>query len=1054
MNFSRHCTPRSDARHRLGLPLLTLALAASGIGCYHATGFQRPPLMVAEIPAEGGDRVGGIKSAAGPGDYYIGNDFIGLSVDGTPFGEREGSTIAGAISGGSVVDAGVVALDSSYKQVPLASDLLERLTPVVNQDPELPIVFSTYTATNFEDRAILEMRGSVYDPAARIAGGTRDASGRIQQVEVVHTLEMGKLSRYVTLETTLKNTGSSSLGIRNIGDALIQQGAGFRLLIPATETLGGQPVTGWGTDFDGSNFSQPLTTSVKAAMVAMMGAEPADYSTDMHSSLGLVAEDGQPLAVAADPQHALTNFRPEFPRRMVAGSLPVDALGAGQSITHRRRLYIYGASTVNSIEPFANQATVLFNRMLQDRVSADKKVEDHGVLIVSPFGSAARTGHVPTLFRFERNLGTTAAPVWKLERMEWWEPMNSPGLGNYYSRLLSSILYSPTQNTFEMILPEGSYRVVAYNGKGERVEETHFRDAWAANERPYSKMPLVVDYEKPFEISTAEVLTPDRDSIVSSTGNQVRPPAGYLTLQTTAANSYAYQPARFTLTGLAGTPDPDLPRRRVVTSVYSAAYKQKLPGQSYTGAYLVSGANSAFGVHFQTGYTLGLPLGQYRTLATHGPLAPLDVADSKLDAYQGSALVNLMSFEEGHPAGWLSFDMPGPTMATSGGIHPFEALSSALAEGVNVLAYTEEDHYPHITRIRDEFRYDFNLPNQEAEYTKILGQDPLMAGARTSRLEGRDQSGQLKAYGTASALFDLNVAPSARRNGARISKGWTLADFLSQGGGTFSVIHDPRGPQGLFTLQGFDRTVALGSGVNAWWNRSSALAMGRTHGSFDALELLRGEGCTPATAGIWWTRFKDLRLDWFALLNQQLPTAFTKALGLSSAHTTYDTPVGLARTYLKASDVTQEKLNLVKEALQKGAAVASTGPLLDVTVNNGGPGALVTGSTLSISITYYAPAWVPVDEVRVVWNGTVVRTLTPAEFTADAADTRKRTATVTLPAPKDGWVVVEAGAPLSATAPYRAGSAWSTVMKGIFPMAVTNPVFVDANGGGYVAPGL
>ena len=55
---------------------------------------------------------------------------------------------------------------------------------------------------------------------------------------------------------------------------------------------------------------------------------------------------------------------------------------------------------------------------------------------------------------------------------------------------------------------------------------------------------------------------------------------------------------------------------------------------------------------------------------------------------------------------------------------------------------------------------------------------------------------------------------------------------------------------------------------------------------------------------------------------------------------------------------------------------------------------------------------------------------------------------------KDSWIVVEAGVPLAATGVYRAGTPWNQIQKGIYPIAVTNPIFVDVNGGGYTPPGI
>jgi hypothetical protein len=54
--------------------------------------------------------------------------------------------------------------------------------------------------------------------------------------------------------------------------------------------------------------------------------------------------------------------------------------------------------------------------------------------------------------------------------------------------------------------------------------------------------------------------------------------------------------------------------------------------------------------------------------------------------------------------------------------------------------------------------------------------------------------------------------------------------------------------------------------------------------------------------------------------------------------------------------------------------------------------------------------------------------------------------------------VVEAGVPLTATGPYTAvqnplAPVWSAIMRGIYPIAVTNPIFVKVtSGNSYVPP--
>ena len=92
---------------RPGLWLSALALALASQACYHATGVQRSAPAVEEITSGLGDRVAGVKAAAGPGDYFLGNDAVALAVDGVPYGSP-GVTIAGALSGGSAVTSALL----------------------------------------------------------------------------------------------------------------------------------------------------------------------------------------------------------------------------------------------------------------------------------------------------------------------------------------------------------------------------------------------------------------------------------------------------------------------------------------------------------------------------------------------------------------------------------------------------------------------------------------------------------------------------------------------------------------------------------------------------------------------------------------------------------------------------------------------------------------------------------------------------------------------------------------------------------------------------------
>jgi hypothetical protein len=1061
-------------------------LGLGGLGCFRATGLSRPDTVVEEIPSTGGDRVAGLKATAGPGDFFLGNDSVELAVDGASFGGGRVGQF-GAYSGGAVLDIGSIALDQSFHRVSMPTDMLERLGPVANQDPDLPLVFDQFTPLEGNNSASLGMQGYLLDPKGKL-GVTTDAQGRVPGVTVSHQITLNQGQLFFTLVTTLTNGTGTTLPVRNLGDYLSQHGGGFRFVVPAVSAFDGTALSAeWGVEIPGSDFTSPLSTSVKAPMVGLMGAESAGNTFDSHASLGILPSDGGMLLVASDPQHALTENRPNFPSRLVVGSTAQDSVPAGQSITYSRRLYIIGGPSSSSSLPA--ETTTVFSLMAQDQ--AGLTGGNVGFLSYNSFGTAALGGPLQTEFRFERYIYSGSNPTdpsnlanaanWRLERVEWREPTETPA--SYGPGMFLPVIPDPNNPGVSY-----RYRLSARNANqqsdplnlGTNVYVNSTNSA-LSSQTSYIPTPITPSVTQVWKV--AEALSPERADVLDATGNVIK------TLQTAHAfsarqagtlESGGLNPLRITLaTTDVGGKDPNMQRIRVLNGVYNQVYKAKTSAASNFGAYQYIAGNQVFGTAFGANYSavaMYFTPGNYLAYATRGPMSHLD--SLPVNAFDGQTNTShgFVVFPPTLPTGWTSFDLPAPSQATTGGFNPGEILSSAVAEGVQVVARTEQDVLTDPIALQAEFRAEIDTNYVSDAQRAPLGIDPFVVGARSSTL----------ADGFTTALFP--PAPTADRNGgARPSTGWNLADFITQAQGAYNIVHQPCGTNGLFTVRGFDRTVPLGTGVNAWWTQTGPASLGKHMGDFDALELLRAQGCDPADPTAWYAEFATVRDDWFAILNQQTPTAFTKGLGLSAAQFSLDTPVGLARTYLNVgstlttvlqtglSQVEQALQNnvapsyetvstpmtaLVLTALQKGAAVASTGPLLDVSVGGVGPGGLVSGpagTSVDLSISLYAPDWIPVDEVRVVVNGVVVTTVPSASFPAvSASDNRLRTFSLTVPMPngKDAWLVVEAGVSRSQAGPYKAGTPWNKIMKGIYPIAITNPIFVDVNGGGYTPPGL
>jgi len=1040
------------------LTLSALALGAGAMGCFRATGLSRPDVAVEEIPASGGDRILGLKATSGPGDFFLGNDSVQMAVDGAAFGDREGQF--GAASGGAVLDVGTISLDQSFHRVSMPTDMLERLGPVANQDPDLPLVFDRYIPGTDVNSVHLDMQGYLLDSKGKLGATT----GRVAGVSVLHRISLNKGELFFTLETTLTNGSGATLPVRSLGDYLSQHGGGFRFVVPARATFDGTPLSTWGVEIPGSDFTStptsPLTSSVAAPMVALMGSESAGNTFDYHSSLGLMPLDVNPgsvnsgpvdsVLVASDPQPALTENRPRVPGRLVVGSPAVAELPDGQSLSYRRRLYILGGPSYSSVQPA--QATTLFSLMAQAR--AGFRSESIGYLAYSAFGTAARGGPLQTEFRIERLTPTG----WQLERVEWREPMENSSTNGAIGMLLPVVVPDPKSPGVSF-----PYRLSARNADQTSPlidQGTNLLDS----SRSYLKTPIMLSTTQPWQM--AEALSPERAEVTDSLGNIVKSKQTAHLFSARQAGTLEFgglNPLRLTFQGLSGS-DPSMQRIRQLSTTYSQILKSKFFVGTNFAAYHYTAANQVFGTTFGATASPGVMYftpGEYLVHATRGPMSRLDSLPVKAFEGQSDVSHGFVVLPPTLPLGWTAFDLPAPTQATTGGFNPGELLSSALAEGVQVVVRTEEDVLTDPTALRNEFRFEIDTVAVSDAQRAPIGNDPFVVGARSSALGD----------GFTTALF--TPAPTTDRNGgARPSKGWTLADFITQAEGTYTIVHQPRGATGLFTVRGFNRTVPLGSGVNAWWTQVGLVPpLGKHQGDFDALELIRAEGCDPADPTAWYTLYSNTRDDWFAILNQQTPTAFTKGLGLSAAKFSLDTPVGLARTYLNlgsSTTLTQDSLNPVLAALRSGAAVASTGPLLVASVGSVGPGGLVTGTNSSVDliINLYAPDWVPVDEVRVVVNGRAPIQVPMTSFTASATDARLRTTTMTVPMPtgtgKDSWLVVEAGVSRAQTGAYQAktlttpASPWNKIMKGIYPIAITNPIFVKVDGPGlsYTPPGL
>ncbi|HYO69506.1 MAG TPA: CehA/McbA family metallohydrolase [Archangium sp.] len=264
------------------------------------------------------------------------------------------------------------------------------------------------------------------------------------------------------------------------------------------------------------------------------------------------------------------------------------------------------------------------------------------------------------------------------------------------------------------------------------------------------------------------------------------------------------------------------------------------------------------------------------------------------------------------------------------------------------------------------------------------------------------------------------------------------------------------------------------------------------------------------------------RAFWFYTLNQG---QFVAGTANSDSHSLTDNTVGVPRNIVYADTVPGRTFNTAKfnKALKAGESFGTNGPVIEATVESNGvhrrfgftPFTPAADAKLHLRIS--AAPWVPVEEVRIVVNGNVVKTLDGALLwhPTDPLGTQKPEEFErvlrydgSLPLSElltgvsgDAWVVVEAGARLPLAADFggpggdkpdgipdtgdnngdgkvdradiAAGSNYgplrtpapptseanpqfhfSQVVTGGYPMSFTNPFILDRNGNGrFDAPG-
>ena len=203
--------------------------------------------------------------------------------------------------------------------------------------------------------------------------------------------------------------------------------------------------------------------------------------------------------------------------------------------------------------------------------------------------------------------------------------------------------------------------------------------------------------------------------------------------------------------------------------------------------------------------------------------------------------------------------------------------------------------------------------------------------------------------------------------------------------------------------------------------------------------------------------------DWCSLLDQGIHKTGT---GVSDSHRLILENAGFARSFIASSTddpsaIDEDELTANVKAMQ---VIGTTGPFVRFSIEDDGGNdvglggtAVATGNKVVLKIRVEAAPWIPVEEVRIYRNCDLIETRAIQSSKVLGKVLRFNKALPIAGIDADSYFHVEAGIRIDASgnpvSPLLLQTV-QTVEPGVEPIAFTNPIFVDRDGGGYMPPGL
>jgi hypothetical protein len=411
----------------------------------------------------------------------------------------------------------------------------------------------------------------------------------------------------------------------------------------------------------------------------------------------------------------------------------------------------------------------------------------------------------------------------------------------------------------------------------------------------------------------------------------------------------------------------------------------------------------------EAGLEVKLPTGRYLAFASRGPEYTRDVRIVEVlkDDVQSLAFAIDKVIET---PGLISLDPHLHTIASDGQMSAAERLRSIIAEGVDVAVAT-----------------DHNFIIDYAEPLKRLGLQKYLAV-----LSGYELTKNAVLHANS---FPARLLAGAPQNGAVPVESEDPATLfnLARAANPAAVLQinqPPSGDLGYFNNYELDKEAA-------------ATAKAGFDTSFTLYEGMNGP--------VFFRSNLEAIDDWLHLLNRGY---FYPLVGSSDAHGIAESEPGYSRTYVTYAGGKGEAFDpaAFMLALTKGRSFVTNGPLVDFKLNAAAtPGETITvkGGAVTVAVRVTSVPWVSVDEVRVIVNGER-RFVLPVHADDKSLEKYRQSFSFTLE--RDAAVVIEVLGRRSLFPVVQKPAGDGLATNASLPYAITNPVFVDADGNGRFDP--